>query len=41
MPADTPLRAAGKPWSAVVRVAADGLVVTTDRTKQLHLGRVR
>jgi hypothetical protein len=41
MPADTPLRAAGKPWSAVVRVGADGLVVTTDRTKQLHLGRVR
>ena len=40
MPADAPLRAAGKPWTAVVRVEADGLVITTDRTKGLRLGRV-
>ena len=41
MPADAPLRAPGKPWFAVIRVAADGLVVTTDRTKTLVLGRAR
>lgn len=41
MPAETPLRAPGKPWSAVIRVAPDGLVVTTDRTKSLRLARAR
>lgn len=41
MPADTPVRAAGKPWFAVIRVAPEGLVITTDRTRQLALGRVR
>jgi CubicO group peptidase (beta-lactamase class C family) len=39
MPADAPLRGAGKPWAAVVRVAPGGLVVTTDRTKDLCLAR--
>jgi hypothetical protein len=41
MPADAPVRGAGKPWAAVVRVAPDGLVITTDRTKALTLTRAR
>jgi CubicO group peptidase (beta-lactamase class C family) len=39
MPADAPLRAPGKPWAAVIRIAPDGLVITTDRTKHLRLAR--
>lgn len=41
MPAEAPLRGAGKPWAAVVRVTEDGLVITTDRTKGLCLARAR
>ena len=41
MPADAPLRGAGKPWAAVVRVMPGGLVISTDRTKGLGLTRVR
>lgn len=40
MPADAPRRGPGKPWAAVVRVAPGGLVITTDRTKDLCLARV-
>ena len=40
MPADAPIRAAGKPWAAVLRVTAHGLALTTDRTKGLHLTRI-
>ena len=39
MPADAPRRGAGKPWAAVVRVQGDGLVISTDRTKNLRLAR--
>ena len=39
MPVDAPVRGAGKPWAAVLRVAEDGLVLTTDRTKDLLLAR--
>lgn len=39
MPADAPVRAPGKPWGAVLRVAADGLVLSTDRTRGLKLTR--
>ena len=41
MPADASLRGAGKPWAAVVRVQGDGLVISTDRTKNLRLARAR
>ena len=41
MPAETPLRRAGKPWTAVLRVEHDALVLTSDRTKRLRLERVR
>jgi len=40
MPIDTPLRAPGKPWAAVVRVEPGALVITTDRTKALRLARL-
>ena len=39
MPADAPLRQPGKSWAAVLRVAPGGLVLSTDRTKGLHLAR--
>jgi len=41
MPADQKVRGAGRPWSAVLRVAPDGLLLTTDRTKDLRLHRAR
>ena len=41
MPADAPRRGVGGAWAAVVRVAADGLAITTDRTKGLRLARAR
>ncbi len=40
MPADQPVRGAGKPWAAVLRVTPAGLLLTTDRTRGLRLERV-
>ncbi|MCC6716713.1 MAG: beta-lactamase family protein [Acetobacteraceae bacterium] len=41
LPADAPVRGEGKPWAAVLRVEDGGLVLTSDRTKNLRLGRVK
>lgn len=40
MPADTPGRPAGKPWAAVLRLADRGLVLSTERTRNLPLDRI-